>query len=86
LYILRDSNFLDVKKIFNKINDYEVNIGRGGGQKCGILSPLEFRLSSYLMAIFKFKYYEISRLNSFNSLHKSRYLTYINKYKGLKKN
>jgi len=80
LYILRDSDFMDVKNIFNKINNYEVNIGRGAGQKSSILCPMEFRLSSYLMAIFKFQYREISRLNSFNSLHKSRYLTYNNKY------
>lgn len=80
LYILRDSDFIDVKKIFNKINNYEVNIGRGGGQKCNILSPLEFRLSNYLMVMFKFNYMDISRLNTFNYLHKSRYLTYINKY------
>jgi hypothetical protein len=80
LYIVRNSDFIDVKEIFNKINNYEVNIGRGAGQKCSILSSLEFRLSSYLMAISKFKYFEISRLNTFNFLDKSRYLTYINKY------
>jgi hypothetical protein len=86
LYVLRDSDFIDVKNIFSKINSYEVNIGRGAGQKCSILSPLEFRLSSYLMAIFKFKYFEISRLNTFNFLDKSRYLTYNNKYANKKRN
>lgn len=84
-YIVRDSDFINVKNIFSKINNYEVNIGRGGGQKCNILSLLEFRLSSYLMAIFKFQYNEIGRLNSFNFLDKSRYLTYINKYRNKRK-
>jgi hypothetical protein len=59
LYIVRNSDFINVKEIFNKINNYEVNISRGAGQKCSILSPLEFILSSYLMVIFKFKYFEI---------------------------
>jgi hypothetical protein len=79
LYILRDGGFLDIKNLFAKINGYEMNVGRGGSQKAHILSPLDFRLSSYLMAMFNFNYGLISNLNAFNSLEKDRYLSYLDK-------
>jgi hypothetical protein len=79
LYILRDGGFLDIKNLFSLINGYEVNVGRGGGQKAHILSPLDLRLSSYLMAMFNFNYGLISNLNSFNNLDKNRYLSYMDK-------
>jgi hypothetical protein len=37
-------------------------------------------LSSYLLALFAFDYLLISSLNSFDTLHKDRYLSYTNKY------
>lgn len=80
LYILKDSNYIDVKILFNKINQCEVNVGRGGGQKAHVLSPLDFRLSCYLMAITNFSYKQAFYLNSFNLLNKSSYLPYINKF------
>jgi hypothetical protein len=79
LYILRDGGFLDIKNLFSGINGYETNIGRGGSQKAHILSPLDFRLSSYIMAMFNFNYGLISKLNAFNSLEKHRYLSYLDK-------
>ena len=80
LYILRGGNFLDIKNLFAFIENNPVNIGRGGSQKSHILSPLDFRLSSYIMALFAFDYKLISSLNSFNIISKDRYLSYTNKY------
>jgi hypothetical protein len=85
LYILRDGGFLDIKNLFSEINGYEMNIGRGGSQKAHILSPLDFRLSSYIMAMFNFNYDLISNLNAFNSLEKHRYLSYLDKTSKSKK-
>jgi len=79
LYIMRNGSYIDVKSMLTKINNCEVNLGRGGSQKAHIVSPLDFRLSCYLMAIFNFNYKLISYLNTFNSLDKERYLPYIDK-------
>ena len=80
LYIIRNGHFLDIKNMFASVSGYNVNIGRGGSQKAHILSPLDLRLSSYIMALFKNKYKLISYLNTFNELSKDRYLSYTNKY------
>jgi hypothetical protein len=56
LYILRNGGFLDIKNLFAKINGHEMNLGRGGSQKAHVLSPLDFRLSAYLMAMFNCNY------------------------------
>ena len=77
LFIARKGNWLDIKNLFALIQDRNVNIGRGGSQKAHALSPLDFRLSIYLMAMFNFDYNLISSLNSFNIMTKDRYLTYI---------
>lgn len=76
LYILRKGNFLDIKNIFSNINKCRVNLGRGGSQKAHILSPLDIRLSTYLMAMFNFDYNLINSLNTFNSISKDRYLSW----------
>jgi hypothetical protein len=54
-------------------------VGRGGSQKAHALSHLDFRLSSYLMAMFNFDYNLIYSLNSFNFMGKDRYLSYMDK-------
>jgi len=77
LYILKKGNFLDIKNLFAKINGFDVNLGRGGSQKAHLLSPLDFRLSAYLMAMFDFDYELISYLNTFNDIGKDRYLSYL---------
>jgi len=81
LYIIKEGSYIDVKNIFTKINNFDVNIGRGGSQKSHIISPLDFRLSCYLMAMFKFNYEHISYLNTFNFVPKDRYLPYIERIK-----
>jgi hypothetical protein len=75
LYILRGGNFIDVKNLFTTINNHCVNLGRGGSTKSHILSPLDLRLSSYLMAMFNFYYKLINNLNTFNYMSKDRYLS-----------
>jgi len=80
LYIIRNSNFTDVKQLFSKINDCQVNIGRGGGQRNHIFSPLEFRFFSYIMAMFNFNYVDVCYFNNFRDITKDRYLPfYYNK-------
>jgi hypothetical protein len=85
LYILRDGGFLDIKDLFAKINGRDMNVGRGSTQKAHILSPLDFRLSAYVMAMFNFNYGLISNLNAFNNLEKDRYLSYLDKISESKK-
>jgi hypothetical protein len=78
LYILRNGNYLDIKNIFSIINRRKINLGRGGSQKAHALSPLDLRLSSYLMAMFNFDLKLINYLNTFNEMPKNRYLSYKN--------
>jgi hypothetical protein len=77
LYILRNGGFIDIKNLFTSINGYQTNVGRGGSQKAHFLSPLDFRLSAYIMAMFNFNYGLISNLNAFNVLDKAKYLSYL---------
>ncbi len=81
LYILRNGDYRDVKLLFNKISTHNIDIGRGGGQKSHMISPLDFRLSSYLMAMFNFKYNDICHLNTFDFIHKKRYLPFFSRKK-----
>lgn len=74
LYILRCGDYSDLKEIYTKIEQHNVNLCRGGSQKAHIISPLDYRLSSYLMALSNFNYKKLSYLNSFNDLSKDRYL------------
>lgn len=76
LYIIRNGSYMDVKNIFTKINGYNSIVGRGGSQKAHMVSPLDLRLSSYLLAMFNFDHKYISGLNSFNDADKNRYLPY----------
>lgn len=76
LYIVKDGNYLEIKTLFSSINNYPVVIGRGVSQKNHALSPLDFRLSTYLMAMFNFDYKLIGNLNTFYDMDKQRYLSY----------
>lgn len=79
MYIVRGGNYIDIKNLFATINDHCVNIGRGGSQKAHVLSPLDFRLSCYLMAMFNFNHKLINSLNTFNHITKDRYLSWMDK-------
>jgi|SRR5579862_335710 len=82
IYIIRGNikgpSFKYIKYLFKMINEYNINIARGSSQKAHILSPLDFRLSCYLMAFFDFDQKLISYLNTFNYLDKERYLPNYN--------
>lgn len=80
LYIVRGGNYIDIKSLFTNINGCDVNLGSGRSQKAHLLSPLDFRLSCYIMAMFNFNYKLISYLNTFNDLEKDRYLSWWNRY------
>lgn len=74
LYILRDGNYSDVKALFTRIQDIKVNIVRGSSQKSHMVSPIDFRLSCYLMILFNMDYKRMNSENSFNLITKNRYL------------
>ena len=79
MFIIRNSRFMDIKNLFSSINNINVLIGIGRSQKSHGLSPLDIRLSSYIMAMFNFDYKYISNLNIFNSMNKDRYLSWTDK-------
>ncbi len=79
LYIVRYGDYIDIKNLFTIINDCHANLCRGGSQKAHVLSPIDFKLSCYLMTMFNFNYKLISSLNTFNDLSKDRYLSYMEK-------
>lgn len=84
LYILRGGSYLDIKNIFSLVSGHKVNVCRGGSQKAHILSPLDLRLSVYMMAMFGYKL--LNYLNTFHDLSKDRYLSYTNYYSKSSKN
>lgn len=77
LYIIKGGNYFDIKNLFSIIDHHLFNIGKGGSQKSHVLSPLDLRLSCYLMAMFNFNHKLISRLNTFNYMSKDRYLSWL---------
>lgn len=79
LYILKNGDYKDIKNLFVKIEGNHVNVVRGSSQKSHLVSPLELRLSSYMMALCNFDYNYLSSLNKFNDLSKNRYLALGNK-------
>ena len=79
LFIVRGGDYISIKNMFNTINNQEVNLGRGGSQKAHMLSPLDFRLSCYMMAMSGFNHNLINKLNTFNYITKDRYLSWTDK-------
>lgn len=74
LYILKDGNYSDIKELFTVIQDTKVKLVRGSSQKAHIISPIDFRLSCYLLILCKMNYKKFYFHNSFNELTKDRYL------------
>ncbi|HEY6534763.1 MAG TPA: hypothetical protein VIY08_02995 [Candidatus Nitrosocosmicus sp.] len=81
LYLLKDGNFFDIKALFNQIQGCKVNICKGSSQKSHNISSLDFRLSSYILALFSFNYKQISYLNAFNVIGKDKYLSWSDDFK-----
>lgn len=74
LYILRDSNYSDVKEVFTKVQNIKTNVVRGANQKGHLVSPVDFRLSCYMLILFNMNYSKFNSKNSFNIISKDRYL------------
>jgi hypothetical protein len=74
LYILRNGDFSDIRRMFKRINNTKVQLVRGSSQKSHMVSPIDFRLSLYLTILcnMDFKYFRTN--NSFNKIDKKRYL------------
>jgi hypothetical protein len=88
LYIIKKGKYLDIKILFNIIEGNQFDLGRGASQKSHGLSPLDIKLSCYLMAMFNFNHKLISSLNTFNYMSKDRYLSWLDrssKYTNIKK-
>jgi hypothetical protein len=80
IYILKDGTFTDIKNIFTSIEDCKINLSRSKSQKSHILSPLDLRLSIYILAMFNFNYNLINKLNEYNDIEKRRYLGSLDYY------
>lgn len=74
LYILRDGDYSDLKDLFTVVQAEKVNVVRGSSQKSHIVSPIDLRLSCYLMILYNMDYSKVASSNSFNILTKNRYL------------
>jgi hypothetical protein len=74
LYILRGGDYYDVKEMFTMIHDTKVRIVRGSSQKSHMVSPIDFRLSSYLLILCNMNFKKFNTENSFNMVSKNRYL------------
>lgn len=74
LYILRGGSYSDIKELFTIIQDTKVSLVRGSSQKSHMVSPVDFRLSCYLLILCKMNYKKFHSKNSFNILGKERYL------------
>ena len=74
LYILKGGNYSYLKDLFTVVQEEKVNIVRGSSQKSHIVSPIDFRLSCYLMILYNMNYNKVASNNSFNLLTKNRYL------------
>jgi hypothetical protein len=80
LYILRNSTFRDLKILLTQIEGYKVDIVRGSSQKAHLVSPLDLRLSAYMLAIFGLDFKELSHFNDFNTVEKRKYLPCVHRF------
>jgi hypothetical protein len=74
LYIIKNGNYSDIKGLFTTIQGAKVKLVRGSSQKAHMVSPIDFRLSCYLLILCKMNYKRFTLDNSFNELSKDRYL------------
>lgn len=74
LYILRDGDYLDLHYVFDTINNRKVQIVRGSSQKSHVVSPIDSRLSCYMLILYNMNYKKFSENNAFNYMSKKRYL------------
>lgn len=74
LYIIRNGNYSDIGKIFINIQENKFRIAKGSSQKAHMVSPMDFRLSCYLLILCNMNYKKFYSENSFNRINKERYI------------
>nr|QWS06187.1 hypothetical protein [Clonostachys rogersoniana] len=74
LYILKDGNYSDLKRIFTSVKGLKTTLVKGSSQKSHLVSPIEFRLSTYLMILSNMDFKKVTRQNAFQAIKKDRYL------------
>nr|YP_010526683.1 hypothetical protein OOD12_mgp16 [Pleurocordyceps sinensis]UXR11751.1 hypothetical protein [Pleurocordyceps sinensis] len=74
IYILKEGSYAHVRDIFTAIGNEKVQIVRGSSQKSHIISPIDFRLSCYMLVLCNLNYNICCSRNAFNVLTKDRYL------------
>jgi len=74
LYILRNGDYSDIKNLFTIIQQEKVNTVRGSSQKSHMVSPIDFRLSCYMLILCNMNYKKFNMENAFNTVTKDRYL------------
>lgn len=74
LYILKDGNYSDLRRIFTSVKGIKTSLVRGSSQKAHLVSPIEFRLSTYLMILSNMDFKKVTRQNAFQNIKKDRYL------------
>lgn len=74
LFILKDGNYSDLNILFESIQGIKTKVVRGSSQKSHLVSPIDFRLSCYMLILFDLNYKAFNRNNSFNIVTKDRYL------------
>lgn len=74
IYIYRNGTFLDIKNLILNVENHHVKVGMSKSQKSHVLSPIELRFNTYLLAMFNFKYINLIEFSDFNNLPKSKYL------------
>lgn len=79
LYIFNNSDFLNIKRVFSKNGTYNINISKEGGQRAHIVSPLEIRLFSYLLAIFNCQVNVLYNKIAFNKFDNNKYIPFYGK-------
>jgi len=73
LYIFLDLSWIELISMF-KSEDINIIVSGGSPTKRHLLSPLELRLSSYIIALFNMNSIEASNYNNFRHISKDRYL------------
>lgn len=74
LYILRDGNYNDISEIFANIQEHKFHMAKGSSQKAHMVSPMDFRLSCYLLILCNMSYKKFYSENSFKTISKEKYI------------
>lgn len=76
MFITENLNWSDIVEIL-KYSKYQITVSGGSNNKRHLLSKLDNRLNTYLLAIFDFNFYKLNTYNGFNSIDKNRILPFF---------